>query len=169
MRFVCGIPSSVAAFVVAATLVVPPCVAAQEQERPTTAASPFVAAFQVPIAASVLPSSAQRPAIVLPEPPAAKRPEALIPLYASLAVLQGLDVHSTRRGLSSGGREANPLMEPVVKNGAAFIAVKAATTAGMILASERLWKKNRKAAVLLTVLTNAGLAAVVAHNYHVSR
>ena len=99
-----------------------------------------------------------------------QRPGALMPLYASLGVLQALDVHSTGRGLAVGGREANPVMRPIVGNRAAFVAVKAATTVGVVWASERLWRKqNRKAAVLLTALTNVGLAAVVAHNYRAAR
>jgi hypothetical protein len=99
-----------------------------------------------------------------------ERPRPLLPLYASLGVLQALDVHSTSRGLAGGGREANPVMEPIVGNRAAFVAVKAATTAGVVWASERLWRKqNRKAAIVLTTLTNIGLAAVVAHNYRAAR
>ena len=99
-----------------------------------------------------------------------QRPGALLPLYASLGVLQALDVHSTGRGLAVGGREANPVMQPIVGNRAAFVAVKAATTVGVVWASERLWRKqNRKAAVVLTALTNIGLAAVVAHNYRAAR
>lgn len=98
------------------------------------------------------------------------RPSALLPLYASLGALQALDIHSTSRGLGRGGREANPVMEPIVGNRAAYVAVKAATTAGVVWASERLWRKqNRKAAVVLTTLTNIGLAAVVAHNYRAAR
>ena len=35
---------------------------------------------------------------------------------------------------------------------------------------ERLWRKDHlKAAVMLTTLTNIGLAAVVAHNYRVAK
>ena len=99
-----------------------------------------------------------------------RRPSALIPMYGSLVVLQGLDIHSTRRGMSSGKtRESNPLMGSVVENGAAFIAVKAASTAGTIWASEKLWKRHPKKAVLFTVLVNATMAAVVAHNYRVAK
>ena len=98
------------------------------------------------------------------------RPSALVPLYASLGALQALDIYSTSRGLQRGGREANPVMEPIVGNRAAFVAVKAATTAGVVWASERLWRRqNRKAAIVLTTLTNIGLAAVVAHNYRAAR
>jgi hypothetical protein len=105
-----------------------------------------------------------------PAPPKPERPAALLSLYGSLIALQGLDIHSTRRGLASGaGRELNPVMRPVVRNSAAFIAVKASATAGVIWASEKMWKKNRKAAVAFTALVNAGMAAVVANNYRVKR
>jgi hypothetical protein len=98
------------------------------------------------------------------------RPAALLPLYGSLITLQGLDIHSTRRALDAGaGSESNPAMRPVVKNGAAFLAVKAGATASVIWVSEKVWKKNRKAAVILTAVVNAAMAAVVANNYRVSR
>jgi hypothetical protein len=105
-----------------------------------------------------------------PSQPKPERPAALLSLYGSLIALQGLDIHSTRRGLASGaGRELNPAVRPVVRNSAAFIAVKASATAGVIWASEKMWKKNRKAAVIFTALVNAGMAAVVANNYRVKR
>ena len=89
-----------------------------------------------------------------------------MPLYGSLVALQGLDIHSTRRGMSSGKtREANPVMGPVVGNGAAFVAVKAAATAGAIWAAEKLWKKHPKRAVIFAILLNAAMTAVVTHNY----
>jgi hypothetical protein len=104
--------------------------------------------------------------IVPPRAPEVRRPEALMPLYASLVALQGLDIHSTRRALSTGsGDEANPAMRGVVGNSAAFIAVKAGATAGVIWASEKMWKKNRKAAVIFAAVVNAAMAAVVANNY----
>ena len=63
-----------------------------------------------------------------------------MPLYGALIALQGLDIHSTRGAIGSGeGREANPAMQPVVKNSAAFIAVKAGATAGVIWAYEKMW------------------------------
>ena len=65
--------------------------------------------------------------------------------------------------------EANPAMQPVVKNSAAFIAVKAGATAGVIWASEKMWKKNRKAAVVFATVVNVAMAAIVANNYRVSR
>lgn len=111
----------------------------------------------------------RQPLFALP-PPEPRRPEALMPLYASLVALQGLDIHSTRRALSSGsGSEANPAMRGVVKNGAAFLAVKAGATAGVIWASEKMWKKNRKRAVIFAAVVNVAMAAIVANNYRVSR
>lgn len=103
-------------------------------------------------------------------PETGERPRALLPLYGSLVALQGLDIHSTRSALRSGSaREANPAMRPIVDNGAAFVAVKAGATAGVIWASERLWKKNRKAAVIFAGVVNVAMAAIVANNYRAGR
>lgn len=129
----------------------------------------------ISLTAASLRGDAQIPAPQLPaiftapvlEPP--ERPAALMPLYGSLIALQGLDIHSTRSALGAGGAEANPAMRPVVKNGAAFVAVKAGATAGVIWASEKLWRKNRKAAVIFASVVNVAMAAVVANNYRVSR
>lgn len=96
------------------------------------------------------------------------RPTLLVPLYASFATLQALDYHSTRRALADGSAsEANPLMRSIVKNPPAFIAVKAAATAGVILAGEKMWKKNRVGAVLFVAGTTAATAIVVSRNYAV--
>lgn len=114
-----------------------------------------------------IPAPQRPPIFAAPEPP--ERPAALMPLYGSLVALQGLDIHSTRSALGSGGSEANPAMRPVVKNSAAFVAVKAGATVGVIWASEKLWRKNRKAAVIFASVVNGAMAAVVANNYRVSR
>jgi hypothetical protein len=99
-----------------------------------------------------------------------KRPSVLVPMYVSFAALQGLDYSSTTRALRSGaGREANPLMRPIVGNRPAFIAVKAATGVVTIWAGEKLWKKNRAAAVVLMAVMNGAVGAVVAHNMSVGR
>lgn len=131
---------------------------------------------QVPFSVAAQPSAQQIfPQPVFPvrparTPEAGGRPRALLPLYGSLVALQGLDIHSTRRALRSGSaREANPAMRPIVNNGAAFVAVKAGATAGVIWASERLWKKNRKAAVIFAGVVNVAMAAIVANNYRASR
>jgi hypothetical protein len=100
---------------------------------------------------------------------AERRPPALIPLYASFVTLELLDVHSTSRALASGGVEANPAVRGFADNSAAMIAMKAAGSAGLIFASEKIWKKNKTAAVVLMVATNSAMAWVVAHNYQIGR
>ena len=93
-----------------------------------------------------------------------RRPAALPALYASLGVLQGLDIYSTRRAIDAGATELNPAMQSAAKNGAAMLAVKALSTAGSIYFTERAWKKNRKGAVVLMAVVNGVTAAVVANN-----
>jgi hypothetical protein len=90
------------------------------------------------------------------------RPTLLPVLYASHAALQAYDVYSTRQALSRGAREMNPLMQGVVKSPAAFVAVKAGVAAGTILAAERLWKNDRKAAAIGVMIASNAVAAIVA-------
>lgn len=96
------------------------------------------------------------------------RPVPLVGLYVSLASLQVLDITSTRRALNAGGVEANPLVAPLAGSPLAMLALKAGVTGATIYASERLWKKNRMAAVLTMIGLNAAYGAVVAHNYGVA-
>src|SRR5437868_5644641 len=70
------------------------------------------------------------------------RPRVLKPLYISMSALQGLDAMSTWRALAAGGREANPVMAPVVGSPATLVALKAGVAGSMIYATERLWKRN---------------------------
>jgi len=138
------------------------------------AAVPVAAQEQVaPIEALVLPAEAGSYELqVLPAKAGSRRkstrPAALVPLYASFGALQALDYASTTRALQSGNaREANPMMSGIVGNRAAFVAVKAAATAGVIYAGERMWKKNRVAAVIFVAALNGAMTAVVARNYSV--
>jgi hypothetical protein len=101
--------------------------------------------------------------------PKVARPTALMPLYASLAVLQGFDIFSTSKAVSRGAQEANPLMAPVAGKSMASVAVKAAATAGSVFFIERAWKQNRKGAVILATALNVATAAVVAHNTQVAK
>jgi hypothetical protein len=98
-----------------------------------------------------------------------RRPAALLPLYASLITLQTLDIHSTRYALTHGAVEANPLMKGVVTNEIGLVAVKAAGTAGVILATEGIRRRNKTAAVVLMIATNSAMAWVVQHNYRAVR
>jgi len=93
------------------------------------------------------------------------RPASLVPLYASLVTLQVLDIHSTAYALSRGAVEANPAMQGVVGNPVGFAAMKAASTAGIIFATEKIRKKNKAAAVGLMIATNSAMVWVVQHNY----
>jgi hypothetical protein len=93
-----------------------------------------------------------------------RRPALLPALYGSYAVLQALDAYSTKRAMTAGAREANPLMRAGGSTGA--IAVKAAAGAATIFFAERAWKKNRVGAMVLMTALNGMTAAVVAHNIH---
>ena len=126
---------------------------------PLSVESPRPAAAQLAVAAPV---AIDGQLFRAPEP---RRPAALVPMYASLAALQAADFVSTTRALSSGAAyEANPIMRGVVGSPAAFLAVKAGTTAGTIWIAERLRKKHPVRALVLMASTNALMAAVVAHN-----
>jgi hypothetical protein len=99
---------------------------------------------------------------------AVRRPSALPSLYVGSALLQGYDAYSTLTVLRSGGAEANPMMQGLTQNPAAFIAVKAGITAASIIAAEKMWKDhNRTGAVLTMVVSNALMGFVAANNSHV--
>jgi len=100
---------------------------------------------------------------IQPRPP--ERPRLLVPLYVSFAALQALDAHSTLKAVGRGYVEVNPLVAPSSKNGAAMTAMKVAVTTSVIVASEKLWRHNRVAAVAAIIAINGAYAAIVAHNY----
>jgi hypothetical protein len=100
---------------------------------------------------------------------APRQSPALRSLYATTAVLQALDIHSTMLALDRGAIEANPLMAGVTKNRAAFIATKAAVATGTILAARRLSKRNKVAAIVTLVAINTAYGFIVQHNYKVAR
>ena len=99
------------------------------------------------------------------EPGRAGRPAALPALYASFAALQALDVHSTLTAVGAGRTEANPAVRGLVGQPATFIGAKLAATAGTVFLTERLWRKNRVAAVALMIAVNATYGVIVASNY----
>ena len=96
------------------------------------------------------------------------RPAPLVGLYVSFAALEVLDVASTQKALRAGGVEANPLVAPFAGSPLAMTVVKAGVAGAMIYASERLWKTNRKAAVLTMIGLNIAHGVVVAHNYRIA-
>jgi Domain of unknown function (DUF5658) len=90
-------------------------------------------------------------------------------LYATTAVMQVLDVHSTLAAFRAGATEANPLMQDVTKNGTAFLAVKVGVAATTIFAARQVSKRNKMAAIATLVAINSAYAIVVNHNYKVAR
>jgi uncharacterized protein DUF5658 len=93
------------------------------------------------------------------------RPAMLGPMYLSFAALQALDIHSTLRAPDFGAREVNPLVGGLLASPAAFVATKAAVTAGLIYVTERLRRQHPRAAVLMMIGLNSAYAVVVTRNY----
>jgi len=151
--------------------------------RTAAAVSLLALAFAVPAAAQEPAPSLREAAETAALPPAAqpirperdatpdstRRPAPLVPLYVSFSALQVLDTHSTSQALARGGVEANPVMKGFAGSEAGMLAVKAAGTAGVIYASEKMWKRNKTAAVIFMIAANAGMAWVVQHNYRANR
>jgi Domain of unknown function (DUF5658) len=135
--------------------------------------TPAVAAAQgnaLPTVREAAETAARQMAASTPQAPAEvgvhqRRPAALLPLYISLATLQALDVHSTARALADGAVEANPLMKGLAANEVGLLAIKAAGTTSVLLASEHMWKRNRTGAVIFMIAANSAMMWVVQHNY----
>lgn len=113
--------------------------------------------------------------LMAPDPPGRptvrgrSRPGALVPLYVSFATLQVLDTHSTSRALARGAVEANPLMKGIAGNELGLLAIKAAGTAGVIYVNEKVWRRNKAAAVIFMIAANSAMAYVVQNNYRAAR
>jgi hypothetical protein len=128
-----------------------------------TLAAAFVAlaliglpAGSVPAADSVAPAAEAAPSA---------RPAAMVPLYFSLAALEAADVWSTYALLPAGGREANPLLAPVIGSPIATSALKAGTAAAFVLAIEHLRTAHPKISMALLTAVNGYVATAVSHNY----
>jgi hypothetical protein len=61
------------------------------------------------------------------------------------------------------------VLRGVVGNQAGLVALKAAGTAGIIYASEKMWKRNRTASIIFMVAANSAMAWVVQNNYRAVR
>lgn len=107
---------------------------------------------------------APAPVLAAPVAPKVKRPTILPVLYATLGATQAWDVYSTRSALTSGAREANPATAAFSSNTGTLMGMKVATTAGTILFAERMWKKNKVAAILMLTAINGATAVVSMHN-----
>jgi hypothetical protein len=93
-----------------------------------------------------------------------KRPAILPVLYATLVGLHAYDVYSTRAGVSRGAAELNPVVAPLTGDTPAMIAMKAVSAGTTIFMAERLWHRNKSAAILTMVAANGVMAVVAAHN-----
>jgi hypothetical protein len=103
------------------------------------------------------------------EPPPAKRPMILPALYVSLGAVQAWDVYSTSAALKAGAIEGNPLVAPIAGNSAGMIAMKVGTAATTVFFAERLWKKNRVAAIVMMAGINGATAAIAMRNIRNAR
>jgi uncharacterized protein DUF5658 len=119
---------------------------------------------------AAVPEPSLRAAPALPEAwtldrPVSGRPAALPVMYAALGGLQAFDIYSTRRAISGGGaQEANPLMKQAAGRSGMMLAAKALSTAGTIYFAERLWKKNRKGAMILMAVINGATGVIAMRN-----
>ncbi|MGE3276034.1 MAG: DUF5658 family protein [Vicinamibacterales bacterium] len=120
-----------------------------------------------PALALAAPADLQLPQAPRPQAFTGSRPKVLPALYASLAVLNVMDALTTAKALGDGAVEANPVMQGVAGNTPMLFAVKAASTGASIWLAERLWKKNRAAAIATMVAVNGFMAVVVTHNQSV--
>jgi hypothetical protein len=96
-----------------------------------------------------------------------ERPAVLPMLYVSLAGLQAYDVYSTHQGLALGAREASPLMAGAAGDTTGMVVMKTVSTATTIVLVERLWHRNRAAAIVTMIVANGLMAAVAANNARV--
>lgn len=101
--------------------------------------------------------------------PQPARPGMLVPLYITFAGLQALDAHSTLTAVRAGAQETNPVVRGALGNTAGLILLKGGTAAAVVVLNERLWRRNRTAAVLTMVALNSAYMTIAAHNYRAQR
>ena len=153
---------NVALVIVGLVLFAAPCVSpVSAQEGPADASS-------TPIADAVVAATQISQQTILPAPVAPRRPAVLVGLYTSFVALQIGDAVSTFKALENGGVEANPAMKGLTSNKGAMFAMKAGASLGTIYLAEKLWKKNRTAAIVTMVVMNGAYAAIVAHNARIA-
>lgn len=90
-------------------------------------------------------------------------------LYGSTIVVHGLDAHSTFAALDAGAVEVNPLLRPLTRHRASFIAFKSGVAAGTIYAAHHMSKRHKVAAALTLLAVNSVYAMIAANNYRAAR
>jgi len=99
---------------------------------------------------------------------AQSRPTLGLAPYAAVLAGSALDLHTTLAALSSGlGQEGNPLLSHGGTPG--LVAVKSASTVGMLLMVRLVGKTHPKAARVLGYAVGAGLSGLALHNARVGR
>jgi hypothetical protein len=98
-----------------------------------------------------------------------RRPTILPWLYGIYVTFQAFDVWTTTRGVAAGARETNPAVASFAGNHLGLTAMKIATTTTTIYFVERLWRRNRTGAIVLTAALNGVSALVVLHNSRVAQ
>jgi len=89
-------------------------------------------------------------------------------LYATTALVQGLDAHSTLTALHHGAHEGNPLMAYLTGHPPAFVALKAGAATGLIMAGRRLAKHSKLEAAVALIAIDSAYFAIAAHNYSIA-
>ena len=170
-----SLPSLLAGSFVALVAMQSPAAAQDLVAANTTTLFPVAPLVPAPVAAIAAPApvaeALPKPAFTRPTMPAKSfsRPALLPALYVAQGALQAMDAHSTFQAISRGAHEANPVMQGVVGNKGAMVAVKAGVAASTILMSECLWKRgNRAGAIVSMIVANSVTAVVVAHNYRLA-
>jgi hypothetical protein len=134
-----------------------------------TIADDAVTEPMAPATATDVAAAPQTLTLIAPKSGSLSGHAALVSLHVGFAAFQAYDVYSTTTAIGRGAIEANPLMRNSVRSRAAFIGIKAATTAGSIFAAERLWRDHhRVGAIALMAVSNGMMAIVAAHNASVN-
>ena len=129
-----------------------------------------VAAGQSTADAPATPRLAIAPvSLVVVESAPATRPAALPVLYATLGAVNAWDLYSTSAALKAGAVEGNPVVAPVASNTGGMLGLKLATAGTTIFFAERLWRKNRVAAIVMMAAINGATAAVAVRNIQNAR
>jgi hypothetical protein len=142
---------------------------AQDLTADRLAPAAVLAVSNVNVATTPAVDTPQIPFNILHGRPESHRSYGMAALYASTAVMQALDVHSSLQAFGAGAVEGNPMMSGVASHRPAFIAVKAAVAATTIMAARQIAKHNKFAAVVTLIAINSAYAFVASHNYQLAR
>jgi hypothetical protein len=92
----------------------------------------------------------------------------MLPLYASMAVAEALDAHSTIVAVDAGARERNPILGVLAPHPTLFSTVKVVATVTLLRAAHQLGKKHPRGAIAAMIGLSAFNTAIAIHNYRVA-